>query len=136
MPARVSVAARYRPKLLVMPIEILVKRIYDPLNDDDGYRILVDRLWPRGVKKEAANIDLWAKELTPSNELRRWFHAELGRHAEFGVRYRAELLARREQIAKVIGSIAAPTITLVTATDDLKKGHAGVLQEFLQQFVA
>lgn len=63
--------------------EFRVKRIYDDPSTDDGVRLLVDRLWPRGVSKEAAKIDLWAKELTPSNELRKWFHDHPDQHEEF-----------------------------------------------------
>ena len=114
-----------------MTPELRVKRIYDEPSEDDGVRILVDRLWPRGVSKEAAAIDLWAKELTPSNELRKWFHAEPSRHEEFAVRYMAELNSRHASIMKVMNAIEATTVTLVTATKDFESGHSAILVRFL-----
>lgn len=118
-----------------MRIEIQLKRVYEPPSEEDGYRILVDRLWPRGVAKAAARIDLWAKELTPSNELRQWFHAEQGREAEFAARYRAELDQRGPQIEAILASLPTTRITLVTATQDFVKGHAAVLASFLRTSV-
>ena len=115
-----------------MTPELRVKRIYDEPSEDDGFRILVDRLWPRGVSKEAAAIDLWAKELTPSNELRKWFHAEPNRHDEFAARYMAELDSRHASIMKVMNAIDASTVTLVTATKDLERGHTATLVQFLR----
>ncbi len=115
-----------------MTPELRVKRIYDEPSEDDGFRILVDRLWPRGVSKEAAAIDLWAKELTPSNELRKWFHAEPSRHEEFTARYMAELDSRHASIMKVMNAIDASTVTLVTATKDLERGHTATLVQFLR----
>ncbi|HUP13528.1 MAG TPA: DUF488 family protein, partial [Niastella sp.] len=70
---------------------VVVKRIYEPVAAHDGYRILVDRLWPRGIKKEAAEIDTWLKEVAPSNELRKWFHGGEGNFAGFKNKYLAEL---------------------------------------------
>lgn len=71
--------------------EILCKRIYEPADTSDGYRILVDKLWPRGIKKEAAAIDLWSKDVAPTSELRKWFSHIPERYEEFAVRYRQEL---------------------------------------------
>ena len=115
-----------------MDPEIQVKRIYDEPSDGDGIRILVDRLWPRGVSKEKARIDLWPKELTPSNDLRKWFHADPTRHAEFVVRYTAELDAQGQEVKELIESIEQPIITLVTATKDIEKGHVAVLSAFIK----
>jgi uncharacterized protein YeaO (DUF488 family) len=114
-----------------MKPDIRVKRIYDDPSAEDGYRILVDRLWPRGVSKEKARIDLWPKELTPSNDLRKWFHVDPTRHAEFVVRYTSELDARGQEVKELIESIEQPVITLVTATKDLEKGHVAVLIAFI-----
>ena len=114
-----------------MKPDIRVKRIYDESSDDDGFRILVDRLWPRGVSKEKARIDLWPKELTPSNELRKWFHADSTRHEEFVVRYTAELDEQRQSVRELIESLEDPVITLVTATKDLEHGHVAVLLSFI-----
>jgi uncharacterized protein YeaO (DUF488 family) len=72
-------------------VSVGVKRIYESGVAQDGYRILVDRLWPRGIKKEAANIDTWLKEVAPSTELRKWFHAGKGSFADFKKKYLAEL---------------------------------------------
>ncbi len=115
-----------------MQPDIRVKRIYDEPSDDDGFRILVDRLWPRGVSKEKAHIDLWPKELTPSNDLRKWFHADPTRHDEFVVRYTAELDEQRQSVRELVESIEAPVITLVTATKDVEDGHVAVLIAFIE----
>ncbi|MBT8480986.1 MAG: DUF488 family protein [Myxococcales bacterium] len=76
-------------------MNIAIKRVYEPPRSNDGLRVLVDRLWPRGLSKDAAQIDIWAKELAPSHELRRWFHSDEGNWAGFKTRYRKELSARR-----------------------------------------
>lgn len=115
-----------------MRTEIQLKRVFDPPGKDDGYRILVDRLWPRGVSKAVAQIDLWAKELTPSTKLRQWFHAESGRRAEFADRYLAELSLQREKIKAILASVPTSQIVLVTATPDLVHGHAAILLGFLR----
>ena len=115
-----------------MGTEIQLKRIYEKHDPEDGYRILVDRLWPRGVAKAAARIDLWAKNLTPSNELRKWFHDEPDREDEFTIRYLAELERRRPEIQATLGSLADIRITLVTSTQDLLRGHAAVLAGLLR----
>ena len=114
-----------------MTPELRVKRIYDEPSEHDGFRMLVDRLWPRGVSREAAAIDLWAKGLTPSNELRKWFHAQPSRHEEFAARYMAELDSRHASIMKVMNAIDASTVTLVTATKDLERGYTVTLARFL-----
>ena len=72
-----------------------IKRVYEPIEETDGYRVLVDRLWPRGISKAKAQIDLWLKSVAPSNELRKWFGHEAERFAEFSERYRTELCSTR-----------------------------------------
>ena len=115
-----------------MKPEIRLKRVYDDPSSDDGFRVFVDRLWARGVTKEAAGIDVWARELTPSNELRQWFHADSSRHADFERRYLMELEERKDEIELLIESLQThSTITLVTATRDLVNGHAAILRSFL-----
>lgn len=115
-----------------MKPEIKLKRIYDEPSPDDGFRVFVDRLWARGVTTEAARIDIWTKELTPSNELRKWFHEDTSRHADFEERYLMELAKRHGEIEVLINSLRThATITLVTATKDLVNGHAAILQSFL-----
>ena len=118
-----------------MPIELRLKRVYDEPADDEGDRLLVDRLWPRGVSKEVARIDLWAKDFTPSNELRKWFHADPSRIDEFTIRYLQELDQRKTLIEQILYSLQQSTITLVTATNDLENGHAAILKTFLQRLL-
>jgi len=117
-----------------MKPEIRLKRIYDEPSPDDGFRVFVDRLWARGVTKKAAGIDVWAKELTPSNELRKWFHEDTTRQADFEERYMTELEERHGEIEVLIDSLRShPTITLVTATKELVNGHAAILNRFLSE---
>ncbi|MBF6178249.1 DUF488 domain-containing protein [Nocardia otitidiscaviarum] len=107
-----------------------VKRVYDPPEPSDGRRILVDRLWPRGISKQAAEIDEWAKEVTPSAALRKWFHADpVGRRAEFERRYRAELAddAAREVLERLRHEAASQTSTLVTAVKEPDHSHVPIL---------
>lgn len=115
-----------------MKPDIRVKRIYDEPSQEDGFRILVDRLWPRGVFKEAAAIDLWPKELTPSNDLRKWFHADPTRYTEFTSRYIAELDDRIVDVKRILASVNNPTVTLLSSTKDLAGGHVGVLKQFIE----
>lgn len=114
-----------------MATEFQIKRIYDEPNDNDGYRILIDRLWPRGVTKADAQIDLWPKEFTPSTELRKWFHANSSRYDEFVARYLQELEERQTDIQQTMASITHSTITLITSVKDPERSHAVVLQQFL-----
>lgn len=109
-----------------------VKRVYDAPDPDDGRRILVDRLWPRGVSKQQAHIDEWLKTVTPSDDLRRWFHADPDhRDAEFARKYRGELQDEEHQQGlehlRELG--ASGPVTLVTAVKDLAHSHIPVLLE-------
>lgn len=119
------------------PSGFRVKRVYEAAEPDDGYRVLVDRLWPRGVTKDAARIDEWAKDLTPSTELRRWFHEDpVGRRDEFADRYREELAGRtaREILVRLRGLARTnPPVTLVTAVKDPDSSHIPVLMEALSE---
>ena len=108
------------------------KRIYEEPSSEDGLRILVDRLWPRGVSKANAHIDLWAKELTPSSELRKWFHENPDQFHEFSTRYLSEIEDRIDKIQPLMESLDSSILTLVTATKDLKHGHVSVLKKFLE----
>jgi uncharacterized protein YeaO (DUF488 family) len=116
-----------------MPPVIQIKRAYDEPSTTDGIRILVDRLWPRGVTKEKAAIKEWAKDLAPSTELRQWFHQENQLWTEFEKRYKAELKknaaveAFREQYRE------AAHLTLVYGAKDEQHNHAIVLQHYLQE---
>jgi uncharacterized protein YeaO (DUF488 family) len=113
-------------------MKLKLKRIYEPPAKDDGLRVLVDRLWPRGLKKEEAGVDLWAKEVAPSTELRRWFHAEpADRWAEFRRRYEAELAANEDAVESCRARIGKGAATLLFAATDTKHNHAVVLRDFL-----
>lgn len=114
---------------------ITIKRIYEPVDNADGYRVLVDRLWPRGVKREAAALDEWAKTITPSNDLRLWYAHLPQRWDEFQIRYRLEL-SRPEQVAELarLAAIAGTqNLTLLTAARSKTENHALVLRQLLIQ---
>lgn len=109
-----------------------VKRVYDEPDEADGTRVLVDRLWPRGLRKEDAKIDVWSRELAPSDALRRWYGHDAAKLGEFSRRYRAELQERGEAVEalrKVVDR--RRRITLLTATRELALAHTAVLREFL-----
>jgi len=110
---------------------IVVKRIYEPVASKDGYRILVDRLWPRGIKKEAADIDTWLKEVAPSTELRKWFHAGKGSFADFKKKYLAEL--KENPALKDLRSLLKEhkNVTLLYAAKDEAQNHALILADLL-----
>ncbi|WP_454782012.1 DUF488 domain-containing protein [Legionella sp. WA2022007384] len=111
--------------------EIKIKRIYEQLDSSDGYRILVDRLWPRGVKKETAAIDLWLKEIAPSNELRQWFDHEPEKWQEFKKRYINELAKKQEQITTITTKAKRQTVTLLYSAKDEKYNNAIALLELI-----
>ncbi len=111
---------------------IQIKRVYDEATDEDGYRILVDRLWPRGVSKERAKIDEWAKELAPSTELRNEFCHDLDKWVSFVQAYQQELSGKEDQL-KAIAKRA--TVTLVYATKDEEHNQAVVLLEAIRRYV-
>lgn len=109
-----------------------VKRIYDDVSRDDGVRILVDRVWPRGVSKSQARIDRWIKELAPSTELRKWFNHDAGRWSEFKRRYFRELEKKPvELVAELIRIAEEDTVTLVYSAKDRDHNQAQALREFL-----
>ena len=114
-------------------MEIRIKRVYAPPSPDDGLRVLVDRLWPRGVKKEIAAIDVWAKELAPSTELRKWFNHDEERFAEFAKRYRRELESSDVNLAR--SGISGSVLTLIYAARDPACNHAIVLMNCLMEQV-
>lgn len=115
-----------------MYMKTRVKRVYDAPAKSDGSRVLIDRLWPRGVSKRDARIDLWAKDLAPSNALRTWFHRDPDeRFAEFQKRYRAELTGKHTQADELL-ALKKP-VTLVTAVKDVKRSHVPALVRFLSR---
>jgi uncharacterized protein YeaO (DUF488 family) len=112
---------------------VKVKRVYDPPSPADGYRILVDRLWPRGIKKATAGLAAWLKDLAPSDELRRWFSHDPGRWPEFHRRYLKELEdpAKAELLKDLLDRASQGTVTLVFAAKDEERNNAVVMQSFL-----
>ncbi|HUA24273.1 MAG TPA: DUF488 domain-containing protein [Steroidobacteraceae bacterium] len=111
--------------------EVTIKRAYEPPSPDDGTRILVDRLWPRGVKKSNAGISQWMKEIAPSNELRKWFGHDPARWEEFRRRYKAELTAKRELVGRLRELSREGPLTLVYSAHDAAHNQAVVLRELL-----
>ncbi|HJS96353.1 MAG TPA: DUF488 family protein [Solirubrobacteraceae bacterium] len=109
-----------------------IKRIYDPAEDSDGYRVLIDHVWPRGVSRERARLDEWARELAPSDELRRWFDHVPERFKEFRLRYRGELTAHPEALEKLGEHATRGRLTIVYAARDREHNNAIVLAELLR----
>ncbi len=110
---------------------VAVKRVYDAASEDDGMRILVDRLWPRGVSKERARIDRWLRELAPSAGLRRWFNHDPEKWAEFKRRYFTELNGQRSLVGTISRDAKHGTVTLLFAARDKDLNNATALREFL-----
>ncbi len=114
-------------------MSVRVKRAYEPAASADGRRVLVDRLWPRGVSRERARLDEWAQELAPSSELRRWFGHYPARFDEFRRRYEGELTAHAEKLAELRRQARAGTVTLVHGARDTEHNDAVVLAELLRR---
>ncbi len=114
-------------------VEVRLKRAYEPAEVADGYRVLIDRLWPRGVSRQRASLDEWARELAPSPELRRWFGHEPSRFEEFRRRYKRELRAKRPRLAELRRRARDGTVTLVYAARDPEHNGAVVLAEVLRR---
>jgi uncharacterized protein YeaO (DUF488 family) len=112
---------------------IRIKRVYQEASADDGMRILIDRLWPRGLSKKSLKYDAWPRDLAPSNELRKWYDHDPKRAAEFRRRYRSELTAHRDELAELRVGIKGRTATLLTATREVELSHANVLRELLEK---
>ncbi|MDD5040029.1 MAG: DUF488 domain-containing protein [Patescibacteria group bacterium] len=109
---------------------IKLKRIYEAYDKKDGYRILVDRLWPRGMSKEQARLDLWLKDIAPSTELRKWFHHDLKKWDEFKKRYRAELKKNNEPSKMLkLEKKKHTTITLLYGAKDEAHNEAAVIKD-------
>lgn len=112
---------------------IRIKRVHDAPSLSDGKRILVDRLWPRGVSKDRAQLDLWCKEIAPSDSLRHWFHADPGDREAFELRYRAELATRPDVLRELASLAEAGVVTLLFASRNEEYNNATVLRERLLQ---
>jgi uncharacterized protein YeaO (DUF488 family) len=112
-------------------VNIRIKRVYEPQSPDDGKRILVDRLWPRGLSKEKAGVDLWLKDISPSTELRKWFAHDPAKWEEFQKRYRLVLKNNAASLTGLRREAQTGTITLLFAAKDEKQNEAAVLQSIL-----
>ena len=112
-------------------MNLKLKRVYEEPAPSDGTRILVDRLWPRGLTKEKAHVDLWLKDIAPSTELRKWFGHDPTRWPEFRTRYHAELKHNPEQMAELKKAVAKGTSTLIYGARDEEHNEAVVLYELL-----
>ena len=112
-------------------MDIRIKRVYEAPAKDDGYRILVDRLWPRGISKEEAHVDEWLKEIGPSNELRKWFGHEPPKYLEFKKRYEQELHGQPELLKHIRDLAKKQRLTLVYSAKDEEHNQAVVLREVL-----
>jgi uncharacterized protein YeaO (DUF488 family) len=114
-------------------IRVKIKRIYLKPDSEDGTRILVDRLWPRGLKKEDAKIDLWLKGIAPSTDLRKWFNHDPEKWEEFERRYREELKRNADQVDLLFQELKKSPVTLLFAAKDEEHNEAVVLQQWLRR---
>lgn len=115
-----------------MASNIQLKRAYEPVEPSDGLRILVERLWPRGLSKEKAHIDLWCKEIAPSTELRKWYNHELERWPDFQKKYTEELKANPEEVSELRQHCKGKKVTFIYAARDEEHNGAVVLKHFLE----
>ena len=116
-----------------MPKTITIKRIYEPAATNDGARVLVDRVWPRGITKEKAALGLWLKEIAPSTELRKWFGHDPARWDEFRARYGKELDGNEEAVGQLRALIAKGPVTLVYSAHDAEHNQAVALADYLKR---
>ena len=115
-----------------MTLDVRIKRAYDPAEPGDGYRVLIDRLWPRGVSRERAHLDAWARDLAPSTGLREWFNHDPRRFREFRARYREELRGHQEQIDELRCHAASGPMTIIYSARDTQHNDAVVLAELVR----
>ena len=117
-------------------MNIHIKRVYEAPDAGDGQRILIDRLWPRGLAKAKAGIDLWLKAIAPSTELRRWYNHDPERWTEFKRRYYCELDAHPDAVAELLDRVAAGKVTLLFGSREERWNNAHALKEYLQSRAA
>jgi len=113
-------------------MRIQIKRIYEEPHPDDGSRILVDRLWPRGIRKEQANIHYWAKEIAPSNALRKWYQHDPDKWDEFRQRYYDELNTKPEALETFKAQLTGDTVTFLFSSKERELNNAVVLKEYVE----
>jgi uncharacterized protein YeaO (DUF488 family) len=111
---------------------IKVKRIYEMATEDDGFRILIDRLWPRGLSKQKAKVDLWLKEIAPSHELRKWYAHDPQKWDRFKQRYFKELDGKKELIGEIIEKAKDRNVTLLFGAKEEKFNNAVALKEYIE----
>lgn len=116
-------------------MQIFIKRVYDDPNAKDGLRILVDRLWPRGLSKENAQIDVWLKSVAPSNELRKWYQHDVQKWPEFKQRYFAELDAAPEAVDELLGYVKKRNVTFMYAAKDPEHNNAVALKGYINSIL-
>jgi uncharacterized protein YeaO (DUF488 family) len=112
-------------------MSVQVKRVYEPASPADGYRVLIDHVWPRGVSRARAHLDEWARDLAPSDELRRWFNHDPAKFATFRARYRDELSSAKDPLDELRARAREGQVTLVYAARDEEHNNAVVLAELL-----
>jgi uncharacterized protein YeaO (DUF488 family) len=115
-----------------MAFDVRSKRIYEPAEMTDGYRVLIDHIWPRGITRERARLDEWARQLAPSDELRRWFDHVPERFDEFRARYRDELATHSELVKKLRSRARETSLTILYAARDREHNNAAVLAELVR----
>lgn len=115
-------------------MKLKLKRAYEPPAESDGLRVLVDRLWPRGLSKAEAKVEFWAKEVAPSNALRRWYQHELEKWPEFRRRYLDELRSNAAAVKELTAEIGRGNATLLFSSKELTHNNAVVLKEHLETF--
>jgi uncharacterized protein YeaO (DUF488 family) len=115
-----------------MAIRINIKRIYDPPSPQDGFRILVDRLWPRGLSKEKAKVDLWMRDISPSNELRQWYGHDPDKWTEFKKKYLGEIKEKKEEFDLLRKKARQGTVTFLFSSKEEKLNNAAALKEFVE----
>ena len=116
-------------------IEILVKRVYEEPEESDGRRILVDRLWARGLSKERANVDVWVKEIAPSTELRHWYRHDPNKWAEFKSRYAEELETNPDLVEQILGEIQTGVVTFLYSSKEEQLNNAAALKEYMESII-
>lgn len=119
-----------------MSTRVWIRRAYQEPSRNDGHRVLVDRVWPRGVSRDEARIDEWLRDVAPSGELRRWFGHDRDRWEEFRSRYRAELRERHDELAHLVELAERGRVTLVFGARDERRNQAVVLREVIEERLA
>ena len=116
-------------------MKILVKRVYEETDNVDGRRILVDRLWPRGLSKAKANVHIWMKDISPSTDLRRWYGHDPNKWSTFRARYAVELDENKGDVEKLLAEVQAGTVTLLYGSKERKLNNAVALKEYIESIV-